>query len=233
VVEMVLNAELTTNQLGHAASGPDVASKAKGLSPTRQQHGQVPQLLWRQPRGWTWRRSVAQGGHTSRATAADPLADGAFGHSECCRNVALFPAMLLEVPRAQASPLTPIPRARSRLLLHTAWPCTTRTSFYVFLYVFTRSCLSAAYISMLASYAAYSSVGRPGTCFDNAAAESFFATLKTELIHRAVWPTRQHARTAIFHYVEGFYNRLRRHSTLAYRSPADFEADHRSTTLAV
>ena len=92
--------------------------------------------------------------------------------------------------------------------------------------------LSAAYIGMLASYGVRSSVGRPGTCWDNAAAESFFATLKTELIHRAVWSTRQHARTAIFHYVEGFYNRLRRHSTLDYRSPADFEADHRSTTLA-
>jgi transposase InsO family protein len=92
--------------------------------------------------------------------------------------------------------------------------------------------LSAAYIGLLAGCGARSSVGRPGTCFDNAAAESFFATLKTELIYRAVWPTRQHAKTAIFHYVEGFYNRLRRHSTLAYRSPADFEADHRSATLA-
>jgi putative transposase len=92
--------------------------------------------------------------------------------------------------------------------------------------------LSAAYIAMLAAYGVHSSVGRPGTCWDNAAAESFFATLKTELIHRAVWPTRQHAKTAIFHYVEGFYNRLRRHSTLDYRSPADFEADHRSATLA-
>ena len=92
--------------------------------------------------------------------------------------------------------------------------------------------LSAAYIGMLAGYGVRSSVGRPGTCWDNAAAESFFATLKTELIHRAVWPTRQHARTAIFQYVEGFYNRLRRHSTLDYRSPADFEADHHSATLA-
>jgi transposase InsO family protein len=92
--------------------------------------------------------------------------------------------------------------------------------------------LSAAYIGLLANHGVRSSVGRPGTCFDNAAAESFFATLKTELIHRASWPTRQHAKTAIFHYVEGFYNRLRRHSTLNYRSPADFEADHRSATLA-
>jgi transposase InsO family protein len=92
--------------------------------------------------------------------------------------------------------------------------------------------LSAPYIGMLASYGIRSSVGRPGTCWDNAAAESFFATLKTELIHRAVWPTRQHAKTAIFHYVESFYNRLRRHSTLDYRSPAAFEADHYSATLA-
>jgi transposase InsO family protein len=92
--------------------------------------------------------------------------------------------------------------------------------------------LSSAYIGMLARYGARSSVGRPGTCFDNAAAESFFATLKKELLHRSVWPTRQHAKTAIFHYVEGFYNRLRRHSTLDYRSPVDFEADHRSATLA-
>src|SRR5690348_4678803 len=45
--------------------------------------------------------------------------------------------------------------------------------------------------------------------WDNAAAESFFATLETELLYRATWPTRQHARTAIFHYLEGFYNRHR------------------------
>jgi transposase InsO family protein len=92
--------------------------------------------------------------------------------------------------------------------------------------------LSAAYIGQLATHGARSSVGWPGTCFDNAAAESFFATLKTELLHRAVWPTRQHARTAIFHYVEGFYNRLRRHSTLNYQSPDAFEADYLAANLA-
>ena len=92
--------------------------------------------------------------------------------------------------------------------------------------------LSAAYIGQLAEHGIRSSVGRPGTCFDNAAAETFFATLKKELLHRSVWPTRQHARSAIFHYVEGFYNRLRRHSTLNYLSPADFEADHLAATLA-
>jgi transposase InsO family protein len=92
--------------------------------------------------------------------------------------------------------------------------------------------LSAAYIELLAEHAARSSVGRPGTCWDDAVPESFFATLKTELLHRAVLPTRQHARTAIFRYIEGFYNRQRRHSTLGFRSPADFEADHLAATLA-
>src|SRR5262249_55833955 len=62
--------------------------------------------------------------------------------------------------------------------------------------------LSATYIAQLAEHGLVSSVGRPGTCWDNAVPESFFATLKTELLHRAAWPTRQHARTAIFQYLE-------------------------------
>ena len=62
--------------------------------------------------------------------------------------------------------------------------------------------------------------------------ESFFATLKTELLHHAAWPTRQHARTAIFRYIEGFYNRLRRHSALGFRSPIDFETDYLAAILA-
>jgi transposase InsO family protein len=92
--------------------------------------------------------------------------------------------------------------------------------------------LSAAYIGLIAEHGARSSVGRPGTCWDNAVPESFFATLKTELLHRAVWPTRQRARTAIFSYIEAFYNRQRRHSALGFRSPADFEADVSATTLS-
>lgn len=92
--------------------------------------------------------------------------------------------------------------------------------------------LSAAYLARLAVYEARSSVGRPGTCWDNAVAESFFATLKTELLHRAVWPTRQRARSAVFQYIEGFYNRHRRHSTLGYRSPAEYEEHQRAATLA-
>ena len=67
------------------------------------------------------------------------------------------------------------------------------------------------------------SMGRVGSAYDNALAESFVATLKTELLYRNAWPTRQAARTAIFEYIEGFYNTRRRHSALGYLSPAEFE----------
>lgn len=67
------------------------------------------------------------------------------------------------------------------------------------------------------------SMSRPGNCWDNAVVESFFATLKTELIHQRPYATRHDARAEIFAYVEGFYNRRRRHSSLGYRSPIDFE----------
>src|SRR5215210_7248945 len=63
------------------------------------------------------------------------------------------------------------------------------------------------------------SMGSRGDCFDNAVAESFFATLKKELIHRRSWPTRAELGTEIFDYVEVFYNRQRRHSTLGQKSP--------------
>lgn len=68
------------------------------------------------------------------------------------------------------------------------------------------------------------SVGRRGQCWDNAVAESFFATIKTELLHRRPWPTRTAARQAIFAYIEGWYNTRRRHSALGYRSPTAYEA---------
>lgn len=67
------------------------------------------------------------------------------------------------------------------------------------------------------------SMGSKGDCFDNAVAESFFATLKKELVHRSSWPTRQELRSAVFDYIESFYNRERRHSTLGYLSPREFE----------
>ena len=67
------------------------------------------------------------------------------------------------------------------------------------------------------------SMGSRGDCFDNAAHESFHASLKKDLIHRRAWPTKAQARTAVFEYVETFYNRRRRHSRLGMLSPVDFE----------
>jgi putative transposase len=67
------------------------------------------------------------------------------------------------------------------------------------------------------------SMSRRGDCWDNAVVESFFATLKKELIHRKPWPTARAAREAIVEYIEVFYNRKRKHSTLGYLSPANFE----------
>ena len=72
------------------------------------------------------------------------------------------------------------------------------------------------------------SMGSKGDCFDNAVAESFFATLKKELINRRSWPSKAELRTEVFDYIEVFYNRERRHSTLGQRSPADYEKLHPS-----
>jgi transposase InsO family protein len=72
------------------------------------------------------------------------------------------------------------------------------------------------------------SMGSKGDCFDNAVAESFFATLKKELVHRRSWPTRRELSGEVFAYVEAFYNRTRRHSTLAMLSPSQFEAEYLS-----
>jgi putative transposase len=67
------------------------------------------------------------------------------------------------------------------------------------------------------------SMGRVGSALDNAISESFVASLKTELLHRHRFLDREAARTATFDYIEGFYNRVRRHSALGYLSPADYE----------
>ena len=66
-------------------------------------------------------------------------------------------------------------------------------------------------------------MGRRGDAFDNAVAESFFATLETELFDRRTFKTRDQARLEVFDFVEGFYNPRRRHSALGYRSPAEYE----------
>ena len=68
------------------------------------------------------------------------------------------------------------------------------------------------------------SMGRTGSALDNAMAESFVSTLKAELVDRHRFSTREAARVAIFEYVEGFYNRTRRHSALGYESPIDYQA---------
>ena len=67
------------------------------------------------------------------------------------------------------------------------------------------------------------SMGSVADAYDNSMAESFVSTLKRELIHRHSWPSRQTARTAIFEYVEGFYNTRRRHSALGHLSPSEYE----------
>ena len=82
---------------------------------------------------------------------------------------------------------------------------------------------SQEYQSLLGEHGIVSSMSRSGNCWDNAVAESFFATLKIELAHRARWSTRAAARSAIFEYLELFYNRQRRHSVLGYLCPHDFE----------
>ncbi len=69
-------------------------------------------------------------------------------------------------------------------------------------------------------------MSRKGCCWDNAVAESFFHTLKTELIYSQSFVTREQAKSSLFEYIEVFYNRFRRHSTLNYRSPAEFETNN-------
>jgi putative transposase len=76
------------------------------------------------------------------------------------------------------------------------------------------------------------SMGTVGDALDNAVAESFFATLECELLDRYDWPTRQALRTAVFDFIEVFYNRQRRHSTLDYLIPTDYEQQHRSPAPA-
>lgn len=67
-------------------------------------------------------------------------------------------------------------------------------------------------------------MSRKGNCWDNAVAESFFATLKNELVYQQKFNTREEAKHAIFEYIEVFYNRIRVHSVNDYLSPDDYEA---------
>ena len=73
------------------------------------------------------------------------------------------------------------------------------------------------------------SMSRRGKCWDNAPMESFFASLKKELVHDEDYATRDEARASMFEYIETFYNRVRRHSSLGYIAPAEFERTHNQT----
>lgn len=82
---------------------------------------------------------------------------------------------------------------------------------------------SDVYRAILAEASVTVSMSRTGNCYDNAVTESFFGTLKGECVERACFQTREQARQSIFEYLECFYNRVRRHSSLGYDSPVAFE----------
>ena len=82
---------------------------------------------------------------------------------------------------------------------------------------------SADYRAALDAHGIIPSMSRPGCCYDNAAAESFWHTIKNELIHRRDFQTREEARQAIFEYIEVFYNCIRQHTTIGNLSPVEFE----------
>jgi transposase InsO family protein len=79
------------------------------------------------------------------------------------------------------------------------------------------------YQALLTQYQMHCSMSRTGNCYDNAPMESFFGTLKTELVHHCHYQTKAEAKTDIFEYIEVFYNRFRRHSALLYQSPVNYE----------
>jgi putative transposase len=95
-----------------------------------------------------------------------------------------------------------------------------------------RQFASAAYRQLMARHGLVASMSRKGNCYDNAFIESFWSTLKYELVYHQRFATYAAARTAIFDYIEIFYNRIRLHSSLAYRSPISFESELNKITLA-
>ena len=90
---------------------------------------------------------------------------------------------------------------------------------------------SAAFASLANDHDVMLSHGRTGQCGDNALAESFFASIKGELLHLQAWPTKAAARRAIVEYI-GWYNGTRLHSSLGYRSPAEYEAHNKIKKVA-
>jgi putative transposase len=100
----------------------------------------------------------------------------------------------------------------------TKWHCTQYTS--------------AEFAGKLSSLNLRQSLGRTGNCYDNALAESFFAALKNERVHRTVYPTRKNAKHDIACYIEIFYNRQRIHSALGYRTPHEVRNQYLNQQLA-
>lgn len=82
---------------------------------------------------------------------------------------------------------------------------------------------SKSFQKLLKNYSAISSMSRKGNCWDNAVAESFFRTIKSELVYHCKYITRQEAKESIFEYIEAFYNSKRLHSSIGYLSPMQFE----------
>jgi putative transposase len=95
-----------------------------------------------------------------------------------------------------------------------------------------RQFASAAYRQLLTQHRLVASMSRKGNCYDNPFIESFWSTLKYELVYHQRFATYAAARTAIFDYIETFYNRTRLHSCLAYLSPTNFELQLNQITLA-
>jgi putative transposase len=91
---------------------------------------------------------------------------------------------------------------------------------------------SAEYRAILAQHGARGSMSAAGNCYDNAVAESFFATLKKELVHGCAFETRSEAYDAVAHYIENYYNAKRRHSAAGNRSPIKFELAHSARLAA-
>ena len=85
---------------------------------------------------------------------------------------------------------------------------------------------------MLAELGVNVSMSRRGNCWDNAVAESFFATLKGELVYGRTWSNRLELRAAVFEYIEVFYNRHRLHSAVGYKTPAEVERDYALSNAA-
>jgi transposase InsO family protein len=91
---------------------------------------------------------------------------------------------------------------------------------------------SAEFAAFTARHRIRRSLGRTGVCWDNAAAESFFAALKNEMYYRQTFVIRARARFAVAEYIEVFYNRRRLHSTLGYRTPFEALTDYRTAVTA-